>query len=173
MTVESIRLFPEPVLSTPCQKITSFDDQLYNLAKNLEETLYHSPGVGLAAPQIGVSLQIAVIDVGRKQTKKTAEPNHGFLTIINPVILTGEGTQIPREGCLSVPDLLANVNRFQKVHIQYQDLLGAKQEIIVEGFEALAFQHEIDHLNGLLFLDRVTNIKTDIFRRKKDRQKHT
>jgi peptide deformylase len=106
-----------------------------------------------------------VIDVRR--LKRTPLPvNHGFVVLINPELLRGEGEQVPREGCLSVPDLLANVRRFARVVVKTETFEGTTTTIESEGFEALAFQHELDHLQGRLFLDRVANLKTDIFRRK-------
>jgi peptide deformylase len=90
----------------------------------------------------------------------------GALVIVNPKILSMDGVQIPREGCLSVPDLLANVRRAERVDVAYFDEAGQGRSVSAHGFEALALQHEIDHLDGKLFLDRVSNIKTDVFRRK-------
>jgi peptide deformylase len=114
----------------------------------------------LAAPQIGISRRVAVVDVSKKEKK------HGAFVMINPILLHGEGLQIPREGCLSVPDLLANVRRYQTVSIRFQDDTGSECFLKTDGFEALAVQHEIDHLDGKLFLDRVANLKTDVFRRR-------
>jgi len=168
MAVKKILLFPDPILSTSSQTILFDDADLKSLVEDLIDTLYKSPGVGLAAPQIGVLKKISVIDVRHRKLKNGQSPpaNHGLLILINPVLLEGKGEQIPREGCLSVPDLLADVRRYQEVHVKTQTLEGEEKTIVASGFEALALQHEIDHLNGFLFLDRVSNIKTDIFRRK-------
>jgi peptide deformylase len=168
MAVKKILLFPDPALSTPSQPISSSEPTLTSLIADLTDTLYKSPGVGLAAPQIGVLKQVSVIDVRhRKKPGQDAAPeNHGLIVLINPVLLKGTGEQIPREGCLSVPDLLANVRRYQTVTVRTERVDGGETVITASGFEALALQHEIDHLNGMLFLDRVLNIKTDIFRRK-------
>jgi len=137
------------------------------LVDDLFETLYSSPGVGLAAPQIGVLKRVAVIDLSRKKLKTGKfKPSHGPIILINPVIIEGLGVQVSREGCLSIPNLLANVTRFQKVKVKTLDLNGGEKIVGGIGFEALALQHEIDHLDGKLFLDRVGNIKTDVFRRK-------
>src|SRR5947209_6348644 len=105
MAVRPIRLFPDDILSTPCQPVTSFDKELVQLVTNLWETLQDSPGVGLAAPQIGVSRRVSVIDIGRVYYRKRLDSSYsGSFVIINPTIVDGKGTQVPREGCLSVPD---------------------------------------------------------------------
>lgn len=167
MTVRAIRLFPEPGLSQPCKPIVHFDATLGKLIEDLKDTLHASPGVGLAAPQIGVPSCVSVIDVGRTK-RKPIGTNHGLVVLINPELTKGEGIQVPREGCLSVPDFLANVNRYNDVQVTYWDAEGQKRDIKATGFEALALQHEIDHLHGKLFLDRVSNLKTDLFRRKEN-----
>jgi peptide deformylase len=165
MAVCPIRIFPDPVLAQPCSPILDAGRTLLKLVQDLRETLLASPGVGLAAPQIGVLQRISVIDVGLAK-KKISSSNNGFMILINPRLTRGLGEQIPREGCLSVPDLLANVRRFETVFVETQLLEGGTKIFRAEGFEALAVQHELDHLDGKLFLDRVTNLKTDIFRRK-------
>src|SRR5690349_20439118 len=109
MAVRPIRLFPDPVLAAPSKSVSSFGSTLHNLIKDLTDTMYHSPGVGLAAPQIGRLEQVSVIDVGRNKKKQPAVC-HGLLVLVNPVLVQGWGGQIPREGCLSVPDFLANVS---------------------------------------------------------------
>ena len=131
------------------------------------DTLSATPGVGLAAPQIGVSERVAVVDVSRDR-RKTPRPgsNHGLLVLINPRIVSFEGVQVPREGCLSVPDLLADVRRAEKIRFESWEEGDQNRIYEATGFEALAVQHEIDHLDGKLFLDRVANLKTDLFRRK-------
>lgn len=166
MAVRPIRLFPDDVLSTPCEAVSAFDRPLRSLVDDLFDTMEHSPGVGLAAPQIGVSRQVAVVDVGRVIKSRKLESSYaGRIALINPRITQGSGLQVPREGCLSVPDLLANVRRHLEVSIEFHDAEGNQKSLNARGFEALAFQHEIDHLNGKLFLDRVANVRTDVFRR--------
>jgi peptide deformylase len=118
--------------------------------------------VGLAAPQIGEIVRAIVVDAGRN-------PRHtgqGRFVLFNPEILAREGEQLFREGCLSLPDYTANIRRSQFVRVRGLDLAGEHVEIAAEGFEAVVFQHEIDHLDGILFLDRVVDLKTDLFRRK-------
>jgi peptide deformylase len=169
MAVRKILLFPEPLLTLPSQPVSHADPTLKDLIADLTDTLYKSPGVGLAAPQIGVLKQVSVIDVRHRKSKagENHPSNHGLLVLINPVLVSGSGEQIPREGCLSVPDLLANVHRHKNVTVRTQLAHGGESLIHAAGFEALALQHEIDHLQGKLFLDRVNNVKTDIFRRRK------
>jgi len=165
MAVCPIRLFPDACLSRPCANVQNSGRTLLKIIVDLRDTLAASPGVGLAAPQIGILERISVIDVER--SKRIAHStNHGLLILINPRLLEGHGLQIPREGCLSVPDLLGNVRRYEMVLVETQLLEGGTKIIRAEGFEALALQHELDHLDGKLFLDRVLNLKTDVFRRK-------
>lgn len=165
MAVRPLRLFPDSCLSQMCAPVKKFDQNLHSLVEDLFHTMHKSPGVGLAAPQIGVLERVSVIDVSR--AKKSASPhNNGPVVLINPRMIEGHGTQILREGCLSVPDLLANVKRFLTVVFDTETLEGKTIRLRAEGFEALAFQHELDHLDGKLFLDRVNSLKTDVFRRK-------
>jgi peptide deformylase len=130
--------------------------------------MMRSPGVGLAAPQIGVSERVSVIDVSKRPPKSKGSPpkSHGLIVLVNPILISGEGVQVPREGCLSVPDLLGNVRRFDSVTVRFLTAEGHERTITTSGFEALALQHEIDHLAGRLFIDRVVDLKTDVFRRK-------
>ncbi|MCG3205161.1 MAG: Peptide deformylase 1 [Elusimicrobia bacterium] len=165
MSVHPIRLFPDPILAKPCKPVEKFGADLRQLITDLTDTMASSPGVGLAAPQIGIPLQVSVIDISRARTKGPSSHN-GFVILINPRLIEGHGIQNPREGCLSVPDLLGNVRRFETVLVETQSVRGESHVFRAHGFEALAFQHEIDHLHGMLFLDRVINLDTDIFRRK-------
>ncbi|MFH1724648.1 MAG: peptide deformylase [Elusimicrobiota bacterium] len=167
MAVRPIRFFPDPVLKAPCQGVARVTPATAALIQDLNDTLDASPGVGLAAPQIGKSLRVAVIDVSRGSGKRPRPgSNHGRIVLLNPEILSVEGIQIPREGCLSVPDMLADVRRYASVRVRALDAEERELVLEAEGFEALAVQHEIDHLDGRLFLDRVANLKTDLFRRK-------
>jgi len=172
MAVRPILLFPHTALSKPNQTVLLCPKSLQPLINDLLDTLYASPGVGLAAPQIGIQKRVSVIDIGRSKFKggrKHIEISRRLLILINPVLLHGQGLQIPREGCLSVPDLLADVRRFQSVKVRTQTIEGGDKIIESQGFEALALQHEIDHLDGKLFLDRIVDLKTNLFRRKKHR----
>jgi peptide deformylase len=120
--------------------------------------------VGVAAPQIGSTRRVVVIDVSK--SKLGRDNNHGLLVMINPEILEREGQETMREGCMSVPDYTGNVTRAESIVVQFLDRAGREQVIRASGFEAVAIQHEFDHLDGLLFLDRVSSLKTDVFRRK-------
>jgi peptide deformylase len=119
--------------------------------------------VGLAAPQIGVSKRAIVVDVS---AHPKAKKNHGMVALFDPVILEAEGRLVGREGCMSVPDLTANVARAVRVVVQGLDPDGQVSVFETEGFEARAFQHEVDHLDGLVILDRVASLATDVFHRK-------
>ena len=132
------------------------------IIQDLLDTLASSPGVALAAPQIGESHRIIVCDVSRK----TKEKHHGRIVLINPVVQRGEGKKVFREGCLSVPDYTGNVSRAERVWVKGLNPQGQRVNLIAEGFEALALQHEMDHLEGILFLDRISSLSTDLFRRK-------
>jgi peptide deformylase len=119
--------------------------------------------VGLAAPQLGDEVRMVVVDVSEHPR---ATRHHGLLVLVNPVIRRSSGGEIAREGCLSIPDLTANVKRATELTVEASDTDGAVQSIEAEGFEARAIQHEMDHLDGILFLDRVASLTTDVFRRK-------
>ena len=136
---------------------------------DLLATMRASPGcVGIAAPQVGMLRRIIAVDVTAHQ-RGSSEENHGLLVLVNPEILAMGGKQLVREGCMSVPDYTANVQRGQWVLVDALDREG--KQIILEavGFESVAIQHEVDHLDGYLFLDRVSSVKTDLFRRKRYR----
>jgi peptide deformylase len=166
MPVREILFFPDHRLQQISRPVEDFGRSFQSLLNDLWDTLRASPGVGLAAPQIGVFRRASVIDLTGRKAKPGDPAASQPYVIVNPVILEGEGEQIPREGCLSVPDLLANVRRLQSVKVEAADETGRRRIIRARGFEALALQHEIDHLNGRLFLDRVTDLKSDVFRRK-------
>jgi peptide deformylase len=139
------------------------------LVADLVETMRSGPGgVGISAPQVGELRRIVVVDVSAHR-RGGQEQNHGLLVLVNPEILAMGGKQIVREGCMSIPDYTANVQRAQWVLVDALDQDGNRKIIESLGFEAVAIQHEMDHLDGILFLDRVVSVKTDLFRRKKYR----
>jgi peptide deformylase len=167
MAVRDILLFPDPTLKEVCRPVVGVTAAEHALLADLTDTLYHSPGVGLAAPQIGTLLRAVVVDVTRKPPSgRPPAKGHGLIALLNPVIRKTHGELVFREGCLSIPEFLANVKRAAWVEVEGLDREGEVKRVEAEGFEAVALQHEIDHLDGVLFLDRVTNIKTDLFRRK-------
>ncbi|ORJ59841.1 peptide deformylase [Geothermobacter hydrogeniphilus] len=164
MAVRDILLYPDPRLKMVCDTVPEGQD-LGPLIQDLLDTMYEAGhSVGVAAPQIGVPLRVVVVDVsGSKLGRKN---NHGCLVMVNPEILEREGSMTMREGCMSVPDYTGNVTRAEEVLVQFHDRGGTGRVIRAGGFEAVAIQHEIDHLDGYLFLDRVSSLKTDLFRRK-------
>ena len=160
----SIRRFPDPILKQPTHPVERVDAGVVKLIEALIATMQHHPRcVGLAAPQVGSSVRVAVMDASRHPN--TSE-NRGLLVLVNPQIVDAEGGLIQREGCLSIPDFTANVKRTARVRVKAHDRFGSNYEVWLEGFEAVIAQHEIDHLDGKLFLDRVANLATDVFRRK-------
>ena len=166
MAVREIRVYPDPVLKQICTPIAVFDQSVDNLIQDLIDTMLESGhSVGVAAPQIGEPRRVVVVDVSK--SKLGRDSNHGLLVMVNPLILESEGRTTMREGCMSVPDYTGNVTRAETVLVQYLDRAGGEKVINANGFEAVAIQHEMDHLDGLLFLDRVSSLKTDVFRRKK------
>ncbi len=165
MAVQKILLFPHPVLKKMARPVASFDDEIRQLADDLIDTMRAGPGsVGVAAPQIGASLRVCVVDVSN--SKLGRENNHGLLVLVNPEIVAREGATVMREGCMSVPDYTGEVERATGITLRYLDGDGVTREIVASGFEAVAIQHELDHLDGVLFLDRIVSLKTGLFRRK-------
>jgi peptide deformylase len=167
MALRSLRLFPDPLLKEVSAAFSSVGADAVALLDDLADTLDAMPGVGLAAPQIGDSRRAVIVDVTRgARPGKPTPKNHGRLALINPSIVRVEGTQTFREGCLSVPEFLADIVRAAWVRVEAWDRDGRPVVIETDGFEAVALQHEIDHLDGLLFLDRVADIRTGLLRRK-------
>jgi peptide deformylase len=165
MAVRDILYYPDPLLKTVCEPVSELNQTCDALVQDLIDTMIASGhSVGVAAPQIGASLRVVVVDVSN--SKLGRDNNHGQLVMINPEILEQSGEKIMREGCMSVPDYTGNVARAAEILVQFLDRRGERQVIRASGFEAVAIQHELDHLDGLLFLDRVSSLKTDLFRRK-------
>lgn len=160
MAVKNILLYPDPRLKEACEAVTDFGESLRALVNDLWDTLRSGAGVGLAAPQIGMMKRVLVIDVSAKF------PGSKKLVLVNPQIIALAEKKLIREGCLSIPDLTANVLRADRVRFRALDETGAPYEMESVGLEAIAVQHENDHLDGILFLDRVACLKTDVFRRK-------
>ncbi len=163
MALLEIRKFPDPVLRRKTDRVTKINGTIERLIDDMVETMHAAPGVGLAANQVGVSLQVAVIDLS---TREEREKRHPLLVIINPEILSMEGSIIEEEGCLSIPDYAEKVKRAARVKVRAQDRTGKIFELEAEGLLAKALQHEIDHLNGLLFVDRLSTLKKSIFKRR-------
>jgi peptide deformylase len=169
MAILPILRFPDPRLKEKSAPVTGVTAEVSAFIDDLRETMRASPGcVGIAAPQVGMSSRIIVVDVSAHR-RGGQEANHGLLVLVNPEILAMGGKQLVREGCMSVPDYTANVQRAQWVLVDALDREGDQVILEAIGFEAVAIQHEVDHLDGYLFLDRVSSIKTDLFRRKRYR----
>ena len=165
MPVQPVLRYPHPILKKLCNRVEKIDQIIHRLIEDLVDTMHDGPGsVGVAASQIGVTLRVCVVDVSKNRHGK--ENNHGLLCMINPEITGRCGLATMREGCMSVPDYTGDVDRATEITLLFNDPDGTIQEITASGFEAVAIQHEMDHLDGVLFLDRVTSIKTGLFRRK-------
>ena len=160
MSLLPILTFPNPVLRQKAKDVTTFDAELETLITDMVETMYDAPGVGLAAPQIGKSIRLIVVDISLEEDKKES------MVMVNPEIIKGEGTQVDEEGCLSVIDLSASVKRQATITVAYQDAAGNPQEIEAEGRFAVVLQHEIDHLNGILFIDHLSTLKRALYKKK-------
>lgn len=144
MAIRNIRKYGDEILRKKAKKVEKFDERLSQLLDDMAETMYQANGVGLAAPQVGILKRAVVIDVGE-----------GLVELINPVIVEQEGEQVEVEGCLSVPDVLGEVKRPKMVRVEAQDRMGNKIELSGEDLMARAICHEVDHLDGVLFVDKV------------------
>ena len=165
MAILKILEYPNPILKQISKEVISFDSALNTFIKDAVETLNsHKFCVGLAAPQIGNLQRIIFIDISRG---RKPHPNNGLLILINPKILEASNFKIVREGCLSVPDFTANVKRAMEITVAYQNIKGETKILTTKDFEAHAIQHEIDHLDGILFLDKITSPASDLFKRVK------
>ncbi len=158
MALLEIRLYPDPVLRVECAPVETFDAVLAKLADDMAETMYAAPGVGLAAPQVGIETRLAVVD-----TSADEEPE--LHVLVNPRILESEGVDVDVEGCLSMPGITEKVRRPARVRVEAQDLSGSSRTIEADGLLARAIQHEIDHLDGVLFTDHLTGLRRERARR--------
>jgi len=166
MAVRPILVYPNPLLKRVSAQVAAVDDSVVGLVQDLVDTMRaagHS--VGVAAPQIGDLRRVVVVDVSTSKLGQQ-QANHGLLEMVNPWIIERSGSRIFREGCMSVPEYTGNVTRAERIVIEFLDRQSRRRVIESHGFEAVAIQHELDHLDGLLFLDRVSSLKSDVFRRK-------
>ncbi len=160
MAILPIVKYPEPVLKKRATNVNRVTAEIRRLIDNMAETMYDAPGVGLAAPQIGKSLRVIVVDPTGEEAKQ-------LIVLVNPEIVSAEGEVIGEEGCLSVPGIRANVKRWAKVRVKGYDPIKEKTvEIEADGLLARIFQHEIDHLDGMVFLDRLGRVKRELLRRR-------
>jgi peptide deformylase len=160
MSVAEIRIYPDPILQVKAAHIENIDERIARLADEMAETMYAAPGVGLAAPQIGVSERLIVVDIRNSKGEKD------LITLVNPQIMELGERIVEEEGCLSVPGIREQVVRARRVLIRGYDLNERERQIEAEGLLAVAFQHEIDHLDGILFIDRISRLKRGIIQRK-------
>lgn len=160
MAVLDIKKYPEAVLKKKSLPVDKFDKDLQRLIDDMIETMYAAPGVGLAAPQVGVSKRLLVIDVSSK------EEEHPLVVLINPEIVESDGIADSEEGCLSLPEYSTTLKRADRVVVKGFDRDGKPVEIDADGLLARALQHEIDHLDGVLIVDRISAIKREFFKKK-------
>jgi peptide deformylase len=159
MSILKILQYPDPFLQEVSKEVDPGDKGLVPIVDDLVETMRAHGGVGIAAPQAGFLMRIIIVDV------TPGNPGHGLLRLLNPCIVYSSGKRRGREGCLSVPQYRANITRARRVRVRALTPEGSEVEIDARGFEAVALQHEIDHLDGILFLDRITDMKRDLLRR--------
>jgi peptide deformylase len=164
MTILHICTYPEEILRQRAEPITEIDEEVVKLVDHMTETMYSAPGIGLAATQVGVAKQVLVVDIAPRR------PESELIVLINPEIVAAEGEVIFEEGCLSVPDYQAEVKRHEKITVRGLNLKGEEVEIEAEGLLAVVLQHEIDHLNGMLFIDRLSKLKRDLYKRRVKKQ---
>ncbi|MEF8725232.1 MAG: peptide deformylase [Candidatus Accumulibacter delftensis] len=162
MSLLPILRFPDPRLKQVAARVESVDDKLRRLARDMAETMYEAPGIGLAATQVDVHVQLIVIDA--------SETRDQLLTLINPVIVEQDGLQVCEEGCLSVPGIYDKVARAERVVVAYLDLEGAERTVDAVGLLAVCLQHEIDHLQGQVFVEHLSQLKQQRIRSKLAKQ---
>jgi len=165
MAVLEILKYPHPTLKKRSKEVERIDEGIRRLIRDMAETMYGANGIGLAACQIGVSQRVIVLDVS------PVDPQKSFFAMINPEIISQEGEIDHEEGCLSVPDCFDKVKRKEKICVRGISPEGKEMEVAGEGILAFALQHEIDHLNGILILDRLSQLKRDIYRNKLRKEK--
>lgn len=154
MAILPIVQFPNPVLAMNCQPVQEINDQIRRLAADMGETMYKAPGVGLAAPQVGEPIRMVVLDV--------SEEKNSLMTLINPVITQrSQEQETCEEGCLSLPGIWEKVSRSSEITVKYTDLEGQEQELHADGLLAICIQHELDHLDGTVFIDHLSRLKYD------------
>ncbi|ADK83726.1 peptide deformylase [Desulfarculus baarsii DSM 2075] len=164
MAILPICKYPDPVLAEKCAEIDRVDDELRRLAQDMIDTMYDAPGVGLAAPQVGRAIRMVVVDTAEDDKRGTP------MVLINPRVVAKRGQLVWDEACLSVPDYRADVVRASEVVVEAGDLEGNDLRIEAEGLTAVCLQHEIDHLDGVLFLDHISSLKRAMYRKRRLKQ---
>jgi len=160
MAVLEIRKYPDEILKKKAEAITDINEDLRRLIDDMVETMYKANGVGLAAPQVGVSKRLIVVDTSPR------EANQSLIVLINPEISDSEGEILSEEGCLSLPGFITRLKRKEKILVKGLDRKGKEIEVQATGLLARALQHELDHLEGILLVDRISPLKRELFRRK-------
>lgn len=160
MAIRPIRLYPDPVLREPCAEVTTFDDELRRLAADMVETMHNAPGVGLAAPQVGEPIRLTVVDLS------VGEDPDALLVLVNPMLVEEDGKATEVEGCLSLPGLTDRVDRPTRIQVEARNLEGEPYQLTAEDWLARAVCHEMDHLDGVLFVDRLRGLRRERARRK-------
>jgi len=168
MAVRRILTYPDPVLAREAIPVENITGTVDELAKDMAETMYAAPGIGLAAPQVGVGERVIVVDIPADE--EHGRPGTGLLKLVNPVIAERDGEIVWEEGCLSVPDLTATVRRARRILLRAWTTEEKEIEIEAEDLVAVALQHELDHLDGVLFLDRLSRLKRDLYRKRQQKQ---
>jgi peptide deformylase len=166
MALRDVLQFPDKRLRRVSQPIDEVTDEIRQLAADMLDVMYDEPGIGLAAPQVGEASRLIVVDTEWNEEGNERAP----LVLVNPEILETEGSIVWNEGCLSVPDFQADVERAERVRLRATDLDGHEVVIHAEGLQAVCFQHEIDHLDGILFIDRISRLKRNMYVRKRKKQ---
>ena len=168
MTTRKILIEPDPILRKKCSPLEKVDDQTRKLMKDMLETMYKAPGIGLAAIQIGILKRIVVIDISKDEEKKSP------LFLVNPeIIFRSKNTSVYEEGCLSLPGQFAEIERPAECHVKYLDFDGKTKELKADGLLSTCIQHEVDHLNGILFIDYLSKLKKNMIIKKLLKQKKT
>jgi peptide deformylase len=166
MALREVLQFPDKRLREVSKPVEAVTDEIRELARDMLDVMYDEPGIGLAAPQLGVPVRLVVVDVAWTEEDAERSPR----VLVNPEIVHAEGRITWNEGCLSVPDFQADVERAERVRLRATDLDGKAVEIDAEGLEAVCFQHELDHLDGVLFIDRISRLKRSMYVRKREKQ---
>lgn len=164
MALLPILTYPDPRLMRKSAHLETISTEIEGLLDDMAETMYDAPGVGLAAPQVGVNVRAIVVDISAQE-----ENSPGLIKLINPEIILSEGHQVGEEGCLSIPGFVSLVKRKERVIVSGLDEQGKHAEIDAYGLLARVFQHEIDHVDGILFIDRLSRLKRELFRKRVDK----
>jgi len=166
MALRPVLQFPDPRLKRVSEPVADVTDALRELARDMCEVMYDEPGIGLAAPQVGEAVRLIVVDTEWNEEGHERNP----LVVVNPVLSDPEGRIVWNEGCLSVPDFTADVERAERITLRGLDLDGRPIEERAEGLRAVCFQHEVDHLDGILFIDRISRLKRGLYVKKRKKQ---